>query len=119
MFKPFCAVFLTVLLAGCGSNSRLVAPTINVRAATAAAGREAGPDLALAERGIRASIEKHIADYFVTLSALIVLSPLQGSVFTFSATEEVSGLGGSKRFRLQGTYDQRLGLIKVTHRESI
>jgi hypothetical protein len=120
MVKTLFASFLALALVGCGNSTHLIAPqSITVRAAAGTAGREAGPDLAQAERLIRASIEKHIADYFVTLTDLIVLVPAQGTVFTFSANEEVSGLGGSKRFRLQGSFDQRLGTLKILHRASI
>ena len=111
---------LAVSLAGCGGQTPLTAPSAADAWSTASAVvRATNPAVAVAERAIRLAIEKRIPDYFVRLKGLVVTPSARSGLCMFSAEEEVSGLGGSKRFKLHGSFDARGAAVRVLHRESL
>lgn len=113
MLKPTLLAILVATLAGCGAHTQAVLPAAM---SFAGASRVATADVAVAEKAIRTSIEKHIADYHVSLQTLLVQRPSAGAVYAFTADEAVSGLGGARHFHLTGTYDGRANQVKVSAR---
>lgn len=109
MTKFLPLTFLALALAGCGTPHLAAAPATRLAMVSA----QAAP--AGVEQAIRGSIERRIADYKVSLQAVQVQAP-KGAIYAFTADEQVSGLGGARRFHLAGQYDAASKAVTVATR---